>query len=103
MEAEAHGPDEIYDKFTVVKSKDVSWDDTWQTKNFLPDDELTNKDEFIFVLRPETNDLAAIAALHAYAEHCADTYPELATQIMNQLERIMRDFPEGNPALRSKK
>jgi hypothetical protein len=98
MKAGEHGPDELYNKFTVVKTKDVT---QWgQLKEFAPEDELTGKDEFIFVLRPETNDKAAIAALDYYAHMIKDAYPQLAEHIKKELERIQRDFPEGNPALR---
>ena len=103
MKAGEHGPDEVYDKFTVVKSKNVVWDAIGSEEEngcFYKSDELTNKDEFIFVLRPETNDQAAIAALRTYAQVCNETYPKLAAAIGHRLDTIEQDYPEGNPALR---
>lgn len=92
-EAGAHGPDELYDKFTVVKSKHVSelrsashaGFDPVVLKAFAPSDELTHKDEWIFVVRPETNDGAAVAAIEAYADACESTYPGLAAALRARL------------------
>lgn len=108
MKSGEHGPDEIYDKFTVVKSKHVVEDEirhppTGQRvriKRFDLEHELTHKDEWIFVLRPETNDKAAIAALRTYARVCAATYPELSEQIEKKINETVTKYPEGNPALR---
>jgi len=107
MDKGKHGPDKLYNKFTVVKTKRVFTEYPWingnkgyPVKTFREENELTNKDEFIFVLRPETNDLAAIAALEKYAEICGETYPQLAAEIVDQLARIKRDYPQGNPRLR---
>lgn len=88
MKAGEHGPDEIYDKFTVVKSKHVSYYDEDGVKAFDPEHELTHKDEWIFVMRPEADDQAAIAALRTYARVCAPTYPNLAHQIEEKLKAI---------------
>lgn len=89
-EAGAHGPDEIYDKFTVVKTKSVfleynEWDESTGYKMFDVEDELTHKDEWIFVVRPETADGAAVAAIEAYADACEETYPNLAAALRTKL------------------
>lgn len=92
-ESGAHGPDEIYDKFTVVKSKHVRTFFPWADgelgrahKRFDAVDELTHKDEWIFVVRPETNDGAAVAAIEAYADACESTYPGLAAELRAKLQ-----------------
>lgn len=72
-----HGPDKRYNKFKVIKNSNGY--------------ELDYEREFYFVLRPETNDEAAIHALIAYAWSCKDAYPQLARDIMEQVERIARD------------
>lgn len=105
MKAGEHGPDKVYNKFTVVKSKHVGVDkfdhsSDEEIKWFPADKELTNKDEWIFVLRPETNDQAAIAALWAYAAVCRTTYPQLADEIEAKLRETIEKYPEGNPNLR---
>jgi hypothetical protein len=74
MEANDHGPDELYDKFRVYKASSGR--------------ELTGRGEFIFVLRPETNDHAARAALYAYADACKYAYPDLSKQILDKLEAL---------------
>jgi hypothetical protein len=86
MIADEHGPDQLYSKFSIMKNS---------TGKILDPGV-----EFFFVLRPETNDKAALAALRTYAEHCAVPYPQLAKEIIEQVERIERDFPDGNPAAR---
>jgi hypothetical protein len=100
MEEGAHGPDKLYNKFTVVKSKNVYKEQVGGHKVFHEDDELTNNGEFIVVLRPETNDKAALAALELYSRAIETTYPNFAMQIRDELKRIEREFPDGNPALR---
>lgn len=82
-----HGPDKLYNKFTVIKNSTGK--------------ELDPEVEFFFVLRPETNDRAAIAALETYAKKAEYTYPELANQILTQLARIRSNYPNGNPAART--
>jgi hypothetical protein len=54
-------------------------------KAFSPSDELTHKDEWIFVVRPESNDGAAVAAIEAYAKVCRETYPDLADALEAKL------------------
>lgn len=83
-EADKHGPDEIYDKFTVVKSKHVT--QHGGIKTFATADELTHQDEWLFVVRPETNDGAAVAAIEAYADACESTYPGLAAALRAKLD-----------------
>lgn len=88
-EAGAHGPDEIYDKFTVVKSKHVfrSLDIYGSKLSWFNDaDELTHKGEWIFVVRPEAADGAAVAAIEAYADACEETYPGLAAALRARLK-----------------
>lgn len=87
MKAGEHGPDELYDKFTVVKTKDVVPYVNKEWKEFPTSKELSGKDEFIFVLRPET-DKAAIEALSLYGFLIRESYPNLSRQILLQLERI---------------
>jgi hypothetical protein len=79
-----HGPDEIYDKFTVVKTKHVM--QHGGIKTFAAADELTHGDEWIFTVRPETNDGAAVAAIEAYAKACRPTYPGLADALERRLD-----------------
>jgi hypothetical protein len=76
MIAGDHGPDKRYNKFRVIKNSNRY--------------ELDYEREFYFVLRPETNDEAAIAALEIYAHMCRDSYPGLADDIERELERIDR-------------
>ena len=84
IEPGAHGPDRLYPKFTVIKNSTGK--------------ELDQSIEFLFVLRPETNDHAAIQALRWYAYYARATYPQLADEIDAQVDRILRDHPDGNPA-----
>lgn len=86
MDADEHGPDRLYRKFEVRK-----------VSTGLP---LDPDVEFVFVLRPETNDRAALAALETYADVCQATYPDLARELRAQVRRIREDYPEGNPAAR---
>ena len=81
-----HGPDDLYHKYTVVKNSTGG--------------ELDQNIEFIFVLRPETNDKAALAALDTYANVCEATYPGLAGQIRTKVASIRARYPGGNPAAR---
>lgn len=82
-----HGPDKLYDKFHVYKSKsEVQADE--QLNAYDKSDRLGHDGEFIFVLRPESNDPAAIAALLEYARACEGSYPELSRQIVRELTRI---------------
>lgn len=85
MEPNQHGPDGLYDKFRVFRAR--------------TGEELTNRGEFIFVLRPESNDRAAQAALIEYARVCESSYPQLSQDILKeirrirgQVERVMFDF-----------
>lgn len=73
---DAHGPDRLYDKFVVTR---VS-----------TGEEIV--DEFVFVLRPET-DRAACVALLAYSEAVRNRSPRLAKQISERVKAIGR----GNP------
>lgn len=89
-EAGAHGPDELYDKFTVVKTKHVNRVNfgpmpSKDYRVFKAQDELTHKGEWVFVVRPETNDGAAVAAIEAYADACEETYPGLAAALRAKL------------------
>lgn len=74
MKAGDHGPDQRYNKFRVEKV----------SSGYVLDYER----EFYFVLRPETADGAAIAALQAYADECEAVYPQLARDIWEQVDRI---------------
>lgn len=80
MKSGEHGPDKLYDKFRVFRTK--------------TGEELTGRGEFIFVLRPETNDRAATEALMAYARACETNYPQLAKDIIDQLTRIEVEISE---------
>lgn len=82
-----HGPDELYEKFHVYKAKsEVQGDEVLNA--YDKSDRLGNDGEFIFVLRPETNDKAAIEALLTYARVCEASYPELSRQIVEQLTEL---------------
>lgn len=76
MNAGEHGPDELYDKFRVFRTK--------------TGEELTRRGEFILVLRPETNDRAAQEAILRYADVAEETYPEFADQLRLQVDQIRR-------------
>lgn len=91
MKAGEHGPDKLYDKFVVCKSKHATIDPDMGCVLVPIDKRLGAGKEFLFVLRPETDDDAAIAALHTYAEICERTYPGLAHDIREQLLRISND------------
>ena len=88
MKAGEHGPDKLYPqhKFKVIKNSTGL--------------EIDQDIEFVFVLRPETDDKAALAALKAYADTCAETYPNLSQEILAHVRRITREYPNGNPAAR---
>jgi hypothetical protein len=101
MKAGEHGPDKLYDKFLVAKTKDTIYikeAGVWS----VPNSKALSRHipEFYFVMRPETNDLAAQGALEVYARLCHSTYPDLSLQIRSQLQRIAYQYPDGNPALR---
>lgn len=90
MKAGEHGPDVLYDKFLVAKMKNVYGDG--DELIVLEQDRINPPGgEFVFVLRPETDDQAAIAALWTYAVVCEATYPGLALDIREQLTRIVGD------------
>ncbi len=86
MKAGEHGPDRVYRKFAVIKNSTGL--------------EISQDVEFLFVLRPETDDQAALAALETYADVCEATYPLLAEELRAQIARIRREHPDGNPAAR---
>jgi hypothetical protein len=83
-----HGPDRLYDKFTVVPTKHV-WhgDPLTEEKVFDSQSRLGEDGEFVFVLRPE-RDLAAWIALMAYARSVEHRAPNLAEQIETKLIEI---------------
>lgn len=87
MRAGEHGPDRLYHKFRVFKES---------TGGLIDQDK-----EFIFVMRPETYDLATRAALATYADVCEGTYPQLAAEIRAQLDRIEAECSEGSPVARA--
>lgn len=92
MKAGEHGPDELYDKFMVYKTKNVlpygpTVEDRPDLNMFRASDELTHK-EFVFVLRPEADDSAAVEALFVYADFCEATYPGLARDIRKKLQTL---------------
>lgn len=98
MKPGEHGPDELYEKFHVYKPRDgrticpVAIEDRRggaPTYPSYPDvDRLGADGEFVFVLRPESNDKAAQAALAEYARCCEGSYPGLAAGIVRELTRI---------------
>lgn len=67
-----HGPDELYNKFRVWSNRKQRWID---------------EDEFIFVMRPET-DKYAWGALNLYAAASSTVYPNRAEQIRKKLQEI---------------
>lgn len=71
-----HGPDELYDKFTVIQNS---------TSTKLGED-----GEFVFVLRPE-RDEAAFEAMWQYAQEVRYRSPNLADQICDKLEKIAEE------------
>lgn len=75
MRTGEHGPDGLYDKFRV--------------RRVSTGEEIDPDEEFVFVLRPEQNDHAALHALAVYADQCAHVYPGLARDIMHELDRII--------------
>lgn len=68
-----HGPDRLYHKFNVYK----------------PSGERI-EGEFVFVLRPETDE-AAVVALTAYVVAVRGRSPRLADQLNEQIDRIVRE------------
>lgn len=88
MKPGEHGPDELYDKFHVYKAKHVTKDPTYLVNQYPKVSRLGADGEFIFVLRPETNDKAAQNALAEYARSCEGSYPELSASIVRELTRI---------------
>lgn len=93
MKAGEHGPDELYDKFHVYKTKSLIEGDE-ELNAYDKNDRLGNNGEFIFVLRPETNDRAAIEALETYARVCEFSYPELSVEIVQRLTEIRNIIAE---------
>lgn len=93
MKPGEHGPDELYEKFHVYKTKSREFlgeadglaKDLW---GYDPATRLGADGEFIFVLRPESNDKAAQMALAEYARCCEGSYPGLAAGIVMELTRI---------------
>jgi hypothetical protein len=81
MKPGEHGPDKLYDKFRVFRTK--------------TGEELTGRGEFMFVLRPETNDRAAWEALRLYARLVERSYPQLSEQIVAELTRIHHEVGEA--------
>ncbi len=71
---EEHGPDELYDKFKVIRKRTG---------------EALDPEEFVFVLRPET-DICACNALRIYAATVETRSPNLARQINERLDEINR-------------
>lgn len=97
MKAGEHGPDELYDKFHVYKTKSLIVTEEYDKGQvngdlnaFDKNDRLGNNGEFIFVLRPETNDKAAQEALETYARMCEFSYPELSAQIVSRLTQLRK-------------
>lgn len=89
MKAGEHGPDELYEKFHVYKSNTRCDKANGDPYNAYDERNRIGADgEFVFVLRPETNDLAAMMALRSYAAMCSFTYPELSRQIFQKLKAI---------------
>lgn len=91
MEKDQHGPDKLYEKFHVYKTKECltgTLDKPWvvyDSRTRLGDD-----GEFVFVLRPETNDKAAQEALLQYARVCEHSYPGLAAAIVAEITFIQK-------------
>jgi predicted Zn-ribbon and HTH transcriptional regulator len=91
MNSGEHGPDELYEKFHVYKAADEVCDDPnpYNSMAKYPFARRIGADgEFLFVLRPETNDKAAQMALAEYARCCEGSYPGLAASIVRELTRI---------------
>lgn len=87
-----HGPDELYEKFHVYKPsaqvRAVAHGDGTEVAGYLQGERLGADGEFLFVLRPETNDKAAQMALAEYARCCEGSYPGLSAAIVRELTRI---------------
>lgn len=85
-----HGPDELYDKYTVMsnRSREV----------------ITGTNEFIFVLRPEFDE-AACLALFAYAGAVEERSPNLAKEVREKVQGIYDSLTktdgdaESNPGI----
>jgi hypothetical protein len=93
MKPNEHGPDELYEKFHVYKAKHAEEvrDDSgnlMERLGYAWGSRLGADGEFVFVLRPETNDKAAQAALAEYARCCEGSYPGLSASIVRELTRI---------------
>lgn len=92
MEKDQHGPDKLYEKFHVYKAKEAREQhlSSHNPVEMVYDSRtrLGADGEFVFVLRPETNDKAAQLALAEYARCCEGSYPELSQGIVRELTRI---------------
>lgn len=94
MKAGEHGPDELYDKFHVYKSKDHNNPHDPHFSCYDTEARLGHDGEFIFVLRPETYDMAAQAALLEYARTCEYAYPQLSAQITRKVGEIQKEVQQ---------
>lgn len=88
MEKDQHGPDKLYEKFHVYKANHVTKDPTYLINQYPEVNRLGADGEFVFVLRPETNDKAAQEAILCYARACENSYPGLAAAITAEITRI---------------
>lgn len=98
--SDEHGDDGLRDKFSVYKTADATHDiyvDTSTTLDVFDSDGRVGtsaprspSDEFVFVLRPESDE-AAWLALQEYAARVTKRSPLLAHQLREQLVRIYRN------------
>lgn len=103
MKAGEHGPDELYEKFHVYKAKHelnqlIPLDEMSPSQRdkmvYRESDRLGHDGEFIFVLRPETYDMAAQAALLEYDRCCEHAYPQLSAQITRRVREIQQEVQQ---------
>lgn len=83
-----HGEDGLRRKFDVYKPRDGRCYTRGSGRTSYPDDKRIGADgEFIFVLRPETDE-AAFFAMSEYAHEVEHRAPQLAKDIWVELRRI---------------
>lgn len=87
MKAGMHGPDELYSKYYVAKTKHTKYVEGFDLLVIPYHEEMTHQ-EFVFVMCPERDDQAAVTALQVYADCCEATYPGLARDIRKKLAEL---------------
>ncbi len=88
--SEDHGADGLRGKFSVYKTANGCQAPDSNVVSYDARERIGADDEFIFVLRPESDE-AAWQALNLYAQVAQRRAPKLAYDIRTQLTRIYRN------------